>query len=121
MRFRMDHFQPVEVASTSSLGDRVLPCEWRVSHDAVEPAVGALEHLGEFDLPVERLDRVPAVPECSLFRVRPMEPGVLVIVEEAEVFLAFLQPLFFFLGGEERGDSQVASEPDWPDRFICEF
>ena len=53
MTSRVHLLEPVGIAVDISCGDRIFASEWRVADDGIEPRVRPVEHLGEFDTPME--------------------------------------------------------------------
>ena len=53
----MNRFQPIQKSLAIAIDQAVLAGEWRVPDNSIEAAAIARHDFGEFDFPMERLDR----------------------------------------------------------------
>jgi len=75
VRAGMQCLKPIEVVIGVDRDGCVLAREGRVADDRVEAGVVTFEHLGEFELPVERHDRRRAAAQFGDTRLQPILPS----------------------------------------------
>ena len=104
----MKMLKPIDISLYICACHRVLPCEWRIPDDRVEPGVLSLEHLRKLDLPVERRERRVGVPPL-------LEPAAVALGfaahDRVRILAPLRLPLLRLLCLEERRDHEIAEEP----------
>ena len=110
--FVVERLEPVGVTSDVAGRDGVLSRERGIPDECIEPRVLAVEDFGELDLPVERGERRVVVALL-------LQPGEvadrLAFRDRGGELEALRLPLLRLRLGEERGEGEVAVEPNLVD------